>query len=132
MIDGDGKQAIILFDGWCVLCSRSYRFVSARDRNRRFRFIAMQEREGRLLASRHGISPDDPATFILLEGGRAFVRSDAALRIAGALPGWGWTRLLCLVPKKARDWVYDIIARNRYRWFGRRDACVIPCAERLP
>ena len=92
----------------------------------------MQEPEGRLLASHHRISPDDPATFILLERGRAFVRSDAALRIAGALPGWRWTRLLYLVPKKARDWVYDIIAGNRYRWFGRRDACLIPTARRLP
>jgi predicted DCC family thiol-disulfide oxidoreductase YuxK len=119
-------QAIVLIDGVCVLCSRWYRFVSARDRTRRFRFVAIQAPEGRVIAQRHGIDPQNPTTFILLEGGVAFVRSDAALRILGRLPGWRWTWLLRVVPNAMRDRLYDLIARNRYRWFGRLDVCILP------
>jgi predicted DCC family thiol-disulfide oxidoreductase YuxK len=123
-------QSIVLIDGVCVLCSRSYRFVRARDRDRRFRFLAIQQPEGRAIASRHGIDPDQPATFILVEGDVAHVRSDAALRILGRLPRWRWTRVLRIVPRAWRDRVYDLIARNRYRWFGRLDVCVLPNSER--
>jgi predicted DCC family thiol-disulfide oxidoreductase YuxK len=119
-------QAIVLIDGVCVLCSRWYRFVSARDRTHRFRFVAIQEPEGRVIAQRHGIDPQNPTTFILLAGGVAFVRSDAALRILGQLPGWRWTWLLRIVPTAMRDRLYDLVARNRYRWFGRLDVCILP------
>jgi predicted DCC family thiol-disulfide oxidoreductase YuxK len=124
--EDSGAQAIILIDGVCVLCSRWYRFVSARDRTHRFRFVAIQEPEGRVIAKRHGIDPQNPTTFILLEGGVAFVRSDAALRILGQLPGRRWTWLLRVVPNAVRDRVYDLIACNRYRWFGRLDVCILP------
>jgi predicted DCC family thiol-disulfide oxidoreductase YuxK len=119
-------QAIVLIDGVCVLCSRSYRFVSTRDTANRFRFVTIQQPEGRTLAERHGIDPQDPTTFILVENDVVRFRSDAALRILGALPGWRWTRLLRVVPQKLRDRLYDLIARNRYRWFGRLDACILP------
>jgi predicted DCC family thiol-disulfide oxidoreductase YuxK len=119
-------QAIVLIDGVCVLCSRWYRFVRARDRTHRFRFVAIQEPEGRVIAQRHGIDPQNPTTFILLEGDVAFVRSDAALRILGQLPGWRWTWLLRVVPNTMRDRLYDLVARNRYRWFGRLDVCILP------
>jgi predicted DCC family thiol-disulfide oxidoreductase YuxK len=122
-------QSIVLIDGVCVLCSRSYRFVRARDRDRRFRFLAIQQPEGRAIALRFGIEPDDPATFILVEAGVAHVRSDAALRILGQLPRWRWTRAMRIVPRGLRDWVYDLIARNRYRWFGRLDVCMLPNSE---
>ena len=120
------KEHIVLIDGVCVLCSRSYHFVSARDREHRFRFIAIQEPEGRALAERHGIDPADPTTFILIEHGTAYVRSEAALRVLRELPDWGWTSVLRIVPRVLRDGLYDLIARNRYRWFGRLDACILP------
>ena len=119
-------QAIILIDGVCVLCSRWYRFVTARDRAHDFRFVAIQQPEGRSIASEHGIDPDNPTTFILLEGGIAYVRSEAALRIIGKLPGWSWTCVLRIIPAGLRDGLYDVVARNRYRWFGRLDVCILP------
>jgi predicted DCC family thiol-disulfide oxidoreductase YuxK len=119
-------QAIILIDGVCVLCSRWYRFVSARDISHRFRFVAVQQQEGRAIASRHGIDPENPTTFILLDSGVAHFRSEAALRILRELPGWRWTRVLRVVPRTVRDALYDLVARNRYRWFGRLDACILP------
>jgi predicted DCC family thiol-disulfide oxidoreductase YuxK len=122
-------QSIVLIDGVCVLCSRSYRFIRTRDRDRRFRFLAIQQPEGRSIALRYGIDPDQPATFILVEDGVAHVRSDAALRILGQLPHWRWTRVLRIVPLGLRNRVYDLIARNRYRWFGRLDACMLPNSE---
>jgi predicted DCC family thiol-disulfide oxidoreductase YuxK len=119
-------QAVVLIDGVCVLCSRWYRFVSARDQAHRFRFVAIQEPEGRVIAERHGIDPENPMTFILLEGDAAFVRSEAGLRILGQLPGWRWTCLLRVIPSTVRDRLYDLVARNRYRWFGRLDVCILP------
>jgi predicted DCC family thiol-disulfide oxidoreductase YuxK len=122
-------QSIVLIDGVCVLCSRSYRFIRTRDRGRRFRFLAIQQPEGRSIALRYGIDPDQPATFILVEDDVAHVRSDAALRILGQLPHWRWTRVLRIVPRGLRNRVYDLIARNRYRWFGRLDVCMLPNSE---
>lgn len=123
-------QDVILIDGLCVLCSRWYRFVTARDRDRRFRFFAMQEPEGRAIALEHGIDPDDPTTFILLTDAGAQVRSDAMLRILSALPHWRWVALLRIIPRPLRDAVYGLISRNRYRWFGKLDTCLLPRADR--
>lgn len=120
---------IILFDGVCVLCSRWYRFVTARDRDRRFRFVAIQSEEGRTFAEKIGIDPDNPETFILIADGKVYVRSDAALRILAELPRWRWTIVLRAIPPALRDALYNVIARNRYRWFGRLDACMLPRAD---
>lgn len=121
-------QDVILFDGICVLCSRWYRFVTARDKARRFRFVAIQQAEGRAIAEAHNIDPDNPATFILLTPSGAHTRSDAILRIVAALPGWRWVAVLRIVPAPLRDALYGVIARNRYRWFGMRDTCLLPDA----
>lgn len=126
----DEGASVILFDGVCVLCSRWYRFVTARDPNRRFRFVAVQSAEGRTLAEKFGIDPDNPETFILVADGRAYVRSDAVLRILAELPRWRWTIVLRAIPEALRDALYNVIARNRYRWFGRLDVCVLPEADR--
>jgi predicted DCC family thiol-disulfide oxidoreductase YuxK len=125
------EQSLILFDGVCVLCSGWYRFVTARDPDRRFRFVAIQSDEGRALAIANHIDPDDPSTFILVEGGAIYPRSDGALRILSSLPWWGWTRALYLVPTGWRDAAYNVIARNRYRWFGKRDTCLMPDPSRV-
>jgi predicted DCC family thiol-disulfide oxidoreductase YuxK len=121
---------VILFDGVCVLCSRWYRFVTARDTERRFRFVAVQSPEGRALAEKYGVDPDNPETFILVADGKAYVRSDAALRMLAALPRWRWTRVLRAIPTAMRDALYNLVARNRYRWFGRLDACTVPAGDR--
>jgi predicted DCC family thiol-disulfide oxidoreductase YuxK len=120
------SKAIVLIDGICVLCSRSYQFVRARDRGQNFRFLAIQQPEGRAIATQQGIDPDNPVTFVLVDRGTAYFRSDAALRILAQLPGWSWTRFLRIIPRIIRDGIYDLVARNRYRWFGRVDACFLP------
>ncbi|MGA9088258.1 MAG: DCC1-like thiol-disulfide oxidoreductase family protein [Bradyrhizobium sp.] len=120
---------VILYDGVCVFCSRWIRFIAARDRDRRFRFTAIQSPYGRRLAQAFGIDPNDPDTNAVIHGGVAYFKSDGALTVLGALPGWSWVRGLRAVPKLLRDAVYNLVARNRYRIFGKYEVCFVPDAE---
>lgn len=123
----DVPDGTVLYDGVCVLCSAWFRFVAARDPAIRFRFTPVQGTFGRVLATRLGIDPDNPATNALILDGRAHLRSDAALHILLALPGWRLVALAGLaVPRPARDWLYGRVARNRYRLFGRTAHCMVP------
>ena len=114
----NSPHGLILFDGVCVLCSRGCDFVSKRDRRGYFRFVPMQLAEGRSLAGQLGINPDRPDSFALVANGQASVKSEAVLRIARELPGWQWTWLFRFIPRAIRDAIHDLVARNRYRWFG--------------
>jgi predicted DCC family thiol-disulfide oxidoreductase YuxK len=120
---------VILYDGVCVFCSRWVRFVAARDVNRRFRFTPIQSGYGTRLAQAFGIDPADPDTNAVIHGGVAYFKSDAALTVLGNLPGWGWVRALRAVPKPWRDAVYNLVARNRYRIFGKHQVCFVLDAE---
>lgn len=120
---------VILYDGVCVFCSRWVRFVAARDVDRRFRFTAIQSAYGTRLAQAFGIDPRNPDTNAVIHGGVALFKSDAALTVLSCLPGWGWTRLLRIAPKPLRDAVYSLVARNRYRIFGKYDSCFAPDVE---
>ncbi len=120
---------VILYDGVCIFCSRWVRFVIARDTARRFRFTPIQSDYGTRLAKAFGIDPDDPDTNAVVHGGIARMKSDAALTVLSLLPGWGWTRMLFAVPKPLRDAVYGVIARNRYKIFGKYETCFVPDAE---
>ena len=120
---------VILYDGVCVFCSRWIRFIAARDRDRRFRFAAIQSGYGTRLARAIGIDPGDPDTNAVIHGGVPLFKSDGALTVLGTLPGWGWVRALRVVPKPVRDTVYDLVARNRYRMFGKYEACAVPDEE---
>jgi predicted DCC family thiol-disulfide oxidoreductase YuxK len=120
---------VILYDGVCVFCSRWMRFVAMRDADRRFRFTAIQSGYGARLARALGIDPEDPDTNAVVQGGVAWFKSDAALTVLSHLPGWGWTRALRAIPKPVRDAVYSLVARNRYRIFGKYQACFVPDAE---
>jgi predicted DCC family thiol-disulfide oxidoreductase YuxK len=117
---------VILYDGVCVFCSRWIRFVAMRDTDQRFRFTAIQSDYGRRLAQAFGIDPEDPDTNAVVHGGVAYFKSDAALTVLSQLPGWKWVRVLRAVPKALRDAVYNIVARNRYRIFGKYEACFVP------
>jgi predicted DCC family thiol-disulfide oxidoreductase YuxK len=117
---------VILYDGVCVFCSRWVRFVAARDVDRRFRFTAIQSAYGTRLAQAFGIDPADPDTNAVVHGGVVYLKSDAALMVLGALLGWGWVRALRGVPKPWRDAVYSLVARNRYRIFGKYERCFVP------
>ena len=123
-------MAIILFDGECNLCNRSVGFVIDRDPPGYFQFASAQSEIGRQLLARHGLADAAASGVVLLDGDRAFHGSTAALRIARWLrPPWPLLSWLLLVPKPIRDAVYGVIARNRYRWFGRTDACRLPTPE---
>jgi predicted DCC family thiol-disulfide oxidoreductase YuxK len=120
---------VILFDGVCVFCSRWVRFVATRDTAKRFRFTPIQSDYGARLAQTFGIDPDDPDTNAVVHGGKAYLKSDGALTTLSLLPGWGWAHALFLVPKPVRDTVYNLVARNRYRIFGKYDECFVPDAD---
>lgn len=122
---GDG--AVIVFDGVCVLCNGWVRFLLRYDHGRRFRFAAMQGETGRRLLAAHGLDPEDPASFLLLDARGANADSDAVLDVLAAL-GWPWRAAAALrvVPRTVRDAGYRALARNRYRWFGKRTACALP------
>ena len=96
---------------------------------RRFRFTAIQSGYGTRLAQACGINPDDPDTTAVVHGGVAYFKSDGALTVLSNLPGWEWVRVLLSVPKPLRDAVYNLVARNRYRIFGKYDNCFIPDAS---
>ena len=122
-----GLPDLIVFDGDCVLCSHWARWVHARDRGR-FRFVAIQSEAGNALAARFAINASDPETNVLVLGGIAYFKFDTIVKLLTALPGWRGASLLGLAPRPLRDWAYDCIAKNRYRLFGRRDACSTPDA----
>ena len=122
-------DGVILYDGVCVFCSRWIRFVASRDVNARFRFTAIQSGYGTRLAQAFDIDPHDPDTNAVIHGGEALFKSDGALTVLSNLPGWGWVRPLRLAPKPLRDAVYNLVARNRYRIFGKYEECFVPDAE---
>lgn len=116
-----------LYDGVCVLCSGSVHYTLRHERDHAIRFVAIQSREGRTLAQAHGIDPDDPESFLFIEDGRALQKSDGVLALLAHLDGPA--RLLlagAVLPRAMRDWLYDRVARNRYRLFGRKTACEMP------
>jgi predicted DCC family thiol-disulfide oxidoreductase YuxK len=121
-------RAVLLFDGVCTLCNGFVQFVIQRDPAGRFQFATLQSDAARRLLQ---AAPQPlPDTLVLVENGRMFLRSTAALRVARGLKfPWPLAYVLVVVPRPLRDWLYDIVARNRYRWFGRRDVCMVPTPE---
>lgn len=120
---------ILIFDGVCNVCSSTVQFVLKYDRAGVIFFAPVQSNLGRKLAEAHGVNPDDADTFLLVEGEIAFVRSDAALEIAKFLGFWRWLRVFRIVPRRWRDGAYDLLAKNRYKWFGKRNCCYVPTSE---
>ncbi|WP_170975803.1 thiol-disulfide oxidoreductase DCC family protein [Rhizobium sp. FY34] len=126
----DRPGPIIVFDAECILCSANAQFVLTHDKAARFRLASMQGEAGAALFRRHGIDPADPDTLIVVDGDRVLRDSDAILAIYAGL-GWPWraTSMLRLVPRTVRNRVYRLIARNRYRLFGRHDRCWVPSPD---
>lgn len=121
---------IILFDGVCNLCNSSVTFVIKRDKKDVFRFTALQEEPGRNLMSKFEIDPAETDSIVLIDGERAYTKSTAALRISRHLGGaYPLLYGFMIVPKFLRNWVYDYIAKNRYKWYGKKDSCMIPTPE---
>jgi predicted DCC family thiol-disulfide oxidoreductase YuxK len=120
-------HAVIFYDGVCNLCDWYVNLVLDLDRRDHFRFAALQSDYARRVLGRHGIEVDLDTVYVL-EGGRIYDRSDASLRVARGL-GFPWTIAagwMALLPRSWRDRGYDVMARNRYRWFGKQDRCRVP------
>lgn len=123
-------SAIILFDGVCNFCDGAVNFLIERDEKNYFKFAPLQSENGQKLAAEHNIDLQKIDSVILLEGGEAFTESTAALKIAKGLGGiWSLAYAFIVVPKFVRDYVYKLFAANRYRLFGKKDACMLPSPE---
>lgn len=124
-------RTVVLFDGVCNLCNGSVRFIARRDRPGRIAFAPLGSPAAERVLSGAGFDRAAlPDSLVLVRHGRAYTCSGAALRIAGLLR-WPWPALTVLlaIPWPLRDWLYRWVARNRYRWFGRREACMMPTPE---
>jgi predicted DCC family thiol-disulfide oxidoreductase YuxK len=124
-------RPVVIFDGLCHLCTAVVLFAIPRDPHGRLRFAPLQSDVVRARLSALSAVPQPlPDSFLLLEGDRLSVRSSAALRLVRylAMP-WPLLSVFVLVPRPIRDWVYDLIARRRYQWFGTRETCLIPTPE---
>ena len=124
------NHRIILFDGVCNFCSFWVNFVIKRDKNDIFRFAALQSETGEKYLKKFGLNITDPDTFVLIDGENYFIKSTAALKVARELKNWlKISYPLIFLPISFRDFLYDLIAKNRYKIFGKKDVCRIPTAE---
>jgi predicted DCC family thiol-disulfide oxidoreductase YuxK len=123
-------ERILLFDGVCNLCNGVVQFVIERDHRQQFKFASLQSEAGQALLQKFRLPTQQFDSFVLVEGQTCFTESTAALRVARQLPGlWSWLYICIIVPKPIRDWVYRTVARNRYRWFGKQESCMMPTPE---
>ena len=124
------NQSLILFDGVCNLCNSSVQFVIARDKTNHFVFAPLQSQYAKTLLVKHKLSPITINSIVLVEAGKAYIKSTGALKIAKHLSGfWPIMYLFIIVPPFVRNAVYDIVAKNRYKWFGKMDKCMLPTPE---
>lgn len=124
------QQSIILFDGVCSLCNSVIQFIIKRDKKNYFSFASLQSVQGQKILSQCNPPPNDVNSFVLVENGKPYTRSTGALKVAKKLNGL-WPLLYCfiIIPKFIRDGLYKWIAGHRYKWFGRKNECMIPPAE---
>ena len=121
---------VLIFDGVCNLCAHSVKFILRHESEPRLRFVPVQSVAGARMMREFGLSPEDTRTFVLVIDGKALVKSDAAVRVSRYLRGpWKLLGAVRVLPRPIRDWTYDLVARNRYRWFGRAESCMVPTPE---
>jgi predicted DCC family thiol-disulfide oxidoreductase YuxK len=126
---GENLERIILFDGVCNLCSRSVQFIIKRDPHGHFKFASLQGETGQTLIKQYGLNYD-LTSFILIENEKIYFKSSAALRVSSKLVGaWRLLAILRIIPPLIRDFLYTIVARNRYKWFGKQESCMLPQPE---
>lgn len=122
-------KGIVLFDGECNFCDKSVQFIIKYDPKGYYNFASLQSEIGQELLKKYNLN-SNMESFVLIEHNKAYEKSTAALKITKNL-SWGWKLLypLILVPVPLRNWLYGVIAKNRYKWFGKKDQCVIPSPE---
>lgn len=121
-----------MFDGVCNLCNGSVRFILATEADHEIRFVAVQSEVGRAMLAAIGM-PHLTNSFVYIDDGVASLRSEAAFRLSHRLRApWSWAKLFGLLPTRLTDWLYDRLADNRYRLFGKRDLCLVPVPSQAP
>lgn len=124
------ENPVILFDGVCNFCNNAVNFVIRRDKKKQILFTPLQSETGKKLLAQYGLPVADMESFVFIENGKAYTRSTAALRVCRYLSAlWPLCYGAIIVPKFVRDAIYNWIARNRYKWFGVRQQCMIPTPE---
>lgn len=124
------NKPIIFFDGVCNLCNASVQFVIAHDKKDQFGFTAIQGELAKDVLPKFNVDQTQLSTVLLLEEGKLYTKSSAALRIAKKLDGaWPLLYGFIIIPKFIRDWFYDIIAKNRYKWWGKQESCWVPTPQ---
>ena len=124
------QRSIILFDGVCNLCNSAVQFTITRDKKNYFSFASLQSAQGQKILSQHNLPVNDIKSFVLIENGKPYTRSTGALKVAKKLKGlWPLLYSFIIIPKFIRDSIYKWIAGNRYKWFGKKNECMIPTAE---
>lgn len=123
-------KPIILFDGICNLCNGAVQFVIRHDPDEIFLFASLQSEAGQQLLKQYNLPSTDFGSFILIQDNKIYTKSSGALKVAKQIKGaWSCLSIFTIVPKFIRDAVYTSIAKNRYRWFGKKDSCIIPTPE---
>jgi predicted DCC family thiol-disulfide oxidoreductase YuxK len=123
-------RPVVLFDGVCNLCNSTVLFIIKNDKTSRFAFASLQSTFGQSVLKKYALPLNELSTVLFLKEGQLFTKSNAALEIAKRLDGiWPIVYVFKVVPLGVRNFVYDWIARNRYRWFGKRDVCMIPTPD---
>ncbi|PSQ54745.1 thiol-disulfide oxidoreductase DCC [Halobacteriales archaeon SW_8_68_21] len=122
--------AVVLFDGVCNLCSGFVQFVYPRDPEGKYRFASLQSEVGQALLAEHDLPTDELESIVLIEDGESYVKSTAVIQIATGLGGrYRLFSPFRHVPASVRDRVYDFVADHRYRWFGKKDRCMLPSGD---
>ncbi|MDX1753025.1 MAG: DUF393 domain-containing protein [Salinimicrobium sediminis] len=130
MVNFPENKKIILFDGVCNLCNRTVQTIIKNDKNDVFRFAPLQSDVARQIINERGIDTANLDTVILIEPGVAYYhKSTAAIEIAKHLKGYSWMRIFKPLPEGFRDGIYSFIADNRYKWFGKKESCMVPTPE---
>ena len=126
------KQPLILFDGYCNLCSSSVQFIINRDKKKQYFFASLQSEIGAKILEHFKINSTNLESVILLKRNRVFIESNAALQIAKTLSGlWPIMYIFIIIPSFFRNLVYQFVSKNRYRWFGKKESCWMPNKEIL-
>lgn len=121
------KKNIIFFDGVCNLCNGAVTFIIKRDKKNQFHFASLQSEFARDFLSGYPELPPDLDSIVYVEGGKMYYKSIAAIKIALKLGGiYKMALIFRVLPRKLSNWLYDYIARNRYKWFGKRESCMVP------
>jgi predicted DCC family thiol-disulfide oxidoreductase YuxK len=124
------EHPVILFDGVCNFCDSAVNFVLKQDKKGVFRFAPLQSEAGQKLLQQFNLSTKDFDSFILIDDGKVYKKSSASLQVMNKLP-WYWkeVQIFRIIPAIFRDAIYDFIAKNRYKWFGKKDQCMVPTPE---